>query len=104
MWTNSKLKVEGSLSTRSVASIRNALPQAMPQSIVNQSVFNDVYGFLLVKQKVSLRIKHHVKEILEEKSQKEVEHWKVTLMVGDCRAIHPQALANFNKVKGVITN
>jgi hypothetical protein len=58
MWTNSKFKVEGSLSTRSVASIRNALPQAMPQSIVDQSVLNDVYEFLLVKQKVSLRRNH----------------------------------------------
>jgi hypothetical protein len=49
MWTNSKFKVEGSLSTRSVASIRNGLPQATPQSMVNQSVLIDVYEFLLVK-------------------------------------------------------
>jgi hypothetical protein len=74
MRTNLKFKVEGSLSKRSVTCTRNVFPQAMPWLVVNLGVLNDVHEFLLAKYNLFLGMKHCVKEILEEKSQKEVEH------------------------------
>ncbi len=78
------------------------LQATTPHPFVTKDIIKHMHNFLVVEQKVFLGMKEHLKEIVVEKLQKEVEHWRAQLMFDDWRAIHAQVRADFDKVKDAL--
>jgi hypothetical protein len=76
-----KMKVEGFTSKRVATKI--APLQAPLQPIIIEDVIKGVHNLLFAKQHVFLTLKQHIKELMAEKSPKELEHRRAQLMFDD---------------------